>query len=74
LTPAEVWAISSEFPAKPPQFLKTVNPQDEAFFIEFNNRAELAAGFTSQIEELQNKLISLQPHSVIASSAYQAFA
>jgi Ca-activated chloride channel family protein len=48
------------------QFLKTVNQQDEAFLIEFNDRAELATGFTSQIEELQNKLISLQPHGLTA--------
>jgi Ca-activated chloride channel family protein len=43
-----------------------MNPQDEAFLIEFNDRAELAAAFTSQIEEIQNKLISLQPRGLTA--------
>jgi len=48
------------------QFLKTVNPQDEALLVEFNDRAALVSGFTSQIEEIQSKLISLQPHGLTA--------
>jgi VWFA-related protein len=43
------------------QFLKTMNPQDEAFLIEFSDRAKLAVGFTSQVEEVRNKLTSVRP-------------
>ena len=38
------------------QFLKTGNPEDEFFVIEFNDRPELVVGFTSNPEELQNRL------------------
>jgi Ca-activated chloride channel homolog len=48
------------------QFIKTMNPRDEAFLIEFSDRAELVAGFTSQTEEIQNKLLSLQPGGLTA--------
>jgi len=48
------------------QFLKTMNPQDEAFLIQFNDKAELAAGFTSQSGEIQNKLLAVQPGGLTA--------
>lgn len=48
------------------QFLKTMNPQDEAFLVEFNDRAELAAGFTSHTDEIQSKLRSVQPGGLTA--------
>lgn len=48
------------------QFLRTMNPQDEAFLVEFNDRAELAVGFTSQVDEIQNKLMTLRPHGLTA--------
>ena len=48
------------------QFLKTMNPEDEAFLVEFSDRAELAASFTSQIEEIQSKLASAQPGGLTA--------
>jgi Ca-activated chloride channel homolog len=48
------------------QFLKTMNPEDEAFLVEFSDRAELAARFTSHVEEIQNKLISAQPGGLTA--------
>jgi Ca-activated chloride channel family protein len=38
------------------QFLKTANPQDEFFLIEFNDRTEIAVGFTPDTEEIQNRL------------------
>ncbi|HEX5430546.1 MAG TPA: VWA domain-containing protein [Bryobacteraceae bacterium] len=41
--------------------LKTMNPQDEAFLVEFKNQAELAAGFTGDLKELQQKLSDVQP-------------
>jgi Ca-activated chloride channel homolog len=39
------------------QFLQTANPQDEFFLVSFGDRAELARGFTSNIEELQNGML-----------------
>ena len=43
------------------EFLKTMNPEDESFLVEFNDRAELALGFTRSPEEIQNKLTFTQP-------------
>jgi Ca-activated chloride channel family protein len=42
------------------EFLKTANPQDEFFLIQFNDRPELMVNFTPDIEELQNRLIFAQ--------------
>jgi Ca-activated chloride channel homolog len=42
------------------EFLKTMNPEDEAFLVEFNDRAELKLGFTRSPEEIQNKLTFTQ--------------
>jgi len=38
-------------------FLKTGNPDDEYFLVEFANRPEVAEDFTSDITRLQNRLI-----------------
>ncbi len=38
-------------------FLKTGNPEDEYFLVEFANRPELAEDFTTDISRLQNRLI-----------------
>ncbi len=48
------------------QFLKTMNPQDEAFLVEFGDRAELSVGFTSEVEELRDKLIMVEPQGLTA--------
>ena len=48
------------------QFLKTMNPQDEAFLVEFGDRAELVNGFTDQIDAIQNKLKSVNPGGLTA--------
>ncbi len=40
------------------QFLKTMNPRDEAFLVEFNDRAELVAPLTHDPDEIANKLNS----------------
>jgi Ca-activated chloride channel family protein len=48
------------------QFLKTMNAQDEACLIEFGDRAELAAGFTTHTEDLQAKLMAVQPQGLTA--------
>ena len=41
------------------QFFKTANPQDEFFLVGFNERAELMSPFTSSVEDLQSRLLSL---------------
>lgn len=38
------------------QFFKTANPEDEFFLVSFNNRPDLATGFTQSLEEIQNRL------------------
>jgi len=38
-------------------FLKTGNPEDEYFLVNFANRPEVAADFTTDVTKLQNKLI-----------------
>jgi Ca-activated chloride channel homolog len=42
------------------QFFKTANPQDEFFLVEFNDRPTLVNGFTTDLEEVQNKLTFTQ--------------
>lgn len=39
------------------QFYKTANPQDEFFLVSFDDRAQLMSGFTSSVEELQNRMM-----------------
>jgi Ca-activated chloride channel family protein len=39
------------------QFLKTANPQDEFFLVNFSDRAQLASPFTPSIDELQNRML-----------------
>jgi Ca-activated chloride channel family protein len=43
------------------QFLQKSNPKDEFFLISFNNRPDLNSPFTSDIEQLQERTISLKP-------------
>jgi VWFA-related protein len=42
------------------QFFKTANPEDEFFLIEFNDRPQLVAPFTTNTDEVQNKLTFTQ--------------
>jgi VWFA-related protein len=42
------------------QFFKTSNPEDEFFLVEFNDRPTLVSGFTTDLEEVQNKLTFTQ--------------
>jgi Ca-activated chloride channel family protein len=42
------------------QFMKTANPQDEFFLIQFNDRPEMVVGFTPDTEEIQNRLTFVQ--------------
>jgi len=48
------------------QFLKTMNPEDEVFLVEFNDTAELTMGFTTEIGKIQDKLRSAQPGGLTA--------
>jgi VWFA-related protein len=42
------------------QFFKTANPEDEFFLITFNDRPELVMPFTTDTEEMQNRLTFTQ--------------
>ena len=42
------------------EFAKTANPEDEFFLIHFNSSPELAVPFTSQTEEIQNRITFTQ--------------
>lgn len=42
------------------QFMKTANPQDEFFMVQFNDRPDLVIPFTAQTEEIQNRLTFTQ--------------
>jgi Ca-activated chloride channel family protein len=48
------------------QFLKTMNVQDEAFLIDFSDRAEVAVPFTKNTTEIQSKLVSVEPQGLTA--------
>ncbi len=40
------------------QFCKTANPQDEFFLVGFNERTQLLSPFTSNVEDLQSRMLS----------------
>jgi Ca-activated chloride channel homolog len=42
------------------EFFKTANPEDEAFLVVFNDRPELVAPITHNLEEIQNRLTFTQ--------------
>lgn len=42
------------------QFMKTANPEDEFFLIQFNDRPEMVVPFTADTEEIQNRLTFVQ--------------
>ena len=42
------------------EFFKTANPQDEFFLVEFNDRPELVVPFTSDTDDIQNRLTFAQ--------------
>jgi len=43
-----------------------MSPQDEAFLVEFSDRAELTVGFTTQVADIENKLMSVRPGGLTA--------
>src|ERR1700722_1590465 len=48
------------------EFLKTMNAQDEAFLIQFNDQAQVVQEFTGQMSELENRMSSLRPGGLTA--------
>ena len=48
------------------QFFKTANQDDEGFLIGFSGHAELLSPFTNNIEELQNRLLTVSPRGSTA--------
>jgi Ca-activated chloride channel homolog len=48
------------------QFLKTLNAQDEAFLVEFGDKADLTQEFTNKPEDIEGKLQALQPGGLTA--------
>jgi Ca-activated chloride channel homolog len=44
------------------EFMRTANPLDQFFLVSFNDRAELTSGFTSSVEELQNRMMFTASH------------
>jgi len=47
-------------------FLKTLNPDDEAFLVEFNDKVDLPVGFTSHPDEIRSALQNVQPRGLTA--------
>jgi len=47
-------------------FLKALNPDDEAFLVEFNDKVKLSVGFTAHSQEIQNALQNIQPGGLTA--------
>jgi Ca-activated chloride channel homolog len=43
------------------EFFKSSNPEDEFFFVSFNERAELTSAFTNSIEDLQTRIMLTAP-------------
>jgi Ca-activated chloride channel family protein len=48
------------------QLLKAMNPDDEAFLVEFSDAAKLSTGFTSRPEEIDRALAAAQPGGLTA--------
>jgi Ca-activated chloride channel homolog len=48
------------------QFLKTMNKSDEAFLIEFSDRAKLVTGFTRKVDEIDDQLTSIESQGLTA--------
>ena len=48
------------------EFLRTSNPEDEFFFVSFNERAELTSGFTKNVEDVQSRMVLSAPRGSTA--------
>jgi Ca-activated chloride channel homolog len=55
-------------------FLRTSNPEDEFSLVTFNDRAQLVTTFTDRIEDIQNRLMLLQPwgRTALLDAVYMA--
>src|SRR5579863_8319272 len=56
------------------QFFKTANPQDEFFLVQFNDRPEMIVDFTTNLEDIQNRLTFTQSHgrTALLDAVYMA--
>lgn len=56
------------------QFFKTANPEDEFFLVHFNNKPELTVPFTTNTEEIQNRLTFMEAkgRTALLDGAYMA--
>lgn len=56
------------------QLMKTANPEDEFFLVQFNDRPEVTVGFTRDSEEVQNHLTFVQSkgRTALLDSVYLA--
>ena len=54
------------------QILKTANPADEFFLVSFSDHAELTSGFTSDLQELQSRMLATVPkgHTALLDAIY----
>jgi Ca-activated chloride channel family protein len=43
------------------EFFRTANPQDEFFMVTFSEKPELMSDFTSSVEDIQGKMVTLAP-------------
>lgn len=43
------------------EFFRTANPEDEFFMVAFSERPELVSDFTSSVEDIQGKLVTVNP-------------
>jgi len=43
------------------EFFRTANPSDEFFMVSFSDKPELLSDFTSSVEDIQSKLVYVQP-------------
>ena len=48
------------------EFFKRSNPEDEFFFVSFNDRAELTSTFTNSIENIQSRMMLTAPRGSTA--------
>lgn len=48
------------------EFFRTSNPEDEFFFVSFNERTELTSGFTRNAEDLQSRMVLTTPRGSTA--------
>jgi len=48
------------------RFLTTMNPQDEAFLIQFSDQAQLAVDFTNRTDDIENSLNNVSPGGLTA--------